>query len=69
MFIDIFEFFIYFIDILVFDNLFSWIRSKIIYYNVEVLCEDEVLIIMEINSLIEQGDWEIFFWKFEIMYL
>lgn len=63
------EFFIYFIDILVFDNLFSWIRSKIIYYNVEVLCEDEVLIIMEINSLIEQGDWEIFFWKFEIMYL
>lgn len=69
MFIDIFEFFIYFIDILVFDNLFSWIRNKIIYYNVEVLCEDEVLIIMEINSLIEQGDWEIFFWKFEIMYL
>lgn len=69
MFIDIFKFFIYFIDILVFDNLFSWIRSKIIYYNVEVLCEDEVLIIMEINSLIEQGDWEIFFWKFEIMYL
>lgn len=54
---------------LVFDNSFSWTRSKTIYYNAEVLCEDEALITTEINSLIEQGDWETLSRKFETTHL
>lgn len=69
MLIDTFKSFIYFTDTLVFDNSFSWTRSKTIYYNAEVLCEDEALITTEINSLIEQGDWETLSRKFETTHL
>lgn len=58
-----------FTDTLIFDNSFSWTRSKTIYYNTEVLCEDEALITTEINSLIEQGDWGTLSRKFETTHL
>lgn len=63
------EFLVCFTDTLIFDNSFSWTRSKTIYYNTEVLCEDEALITTEINSLIEQGDWGTLSRKFETTHL
>lgn len=54
---------------LCFDNSFSWTRNKTIYYNTEVLYADDTRITTEINSLIEQGDWEMLSQKFETTHL
>nr|XP_022342458.1 retinal-binding protein-like isoform X1 [Crassostrea virginica] len=54
---------------LCFDNSFSWTRSKTVYYNAEVLYEDDTQIIKEINTLVEQGDWDTLSQRFETTHL
>jgi hypothetical protein len=56
-------------DTLCFDNSFSWTRNKRIYYSAEVMCADDSQITTEINSLIEQGDWETLSQKYETTHL
>ncbi|XP_048763244.2 retinal-binding protein-like [Ostrea edulis] len=54
---------------LCFDNSFSWTRNKRIYYSAEVMYADDSLITTEINSLIEQGDWETLSQRYETTHL
>ena len=45
-------------DLVVFDNSYSWARSKTLYYNIDVLAPEEGDVVDDLNSVMLNGDWQ-----------
>jgi len=53
----------------VFDNSFSWTRTKKVYFELDVIAVSEDYVKSEISDLVEAGDWETLEQKFETTHL
>ena len=41
-----------------FDNTYSWARSKTVYYNVDVVAPDDTATMSDLDQVTQGGSWE-----------